>query len=278
MDAYEPCEVVNVSTLSLEVLLDRALAMGTVITILVRPEDPVRKYHRVVGTVERRIEKGSQWIHVVKASSKRPWPAMFIYDVIYQALVVSGARLSPGLMHAQNSDTFKDGPEQGYTYTVADPRQDAGEEEETFLDEFDPVVYRSLAWFAPFHELNDLLRQFIAHKTTAVRKPAGTTLVERGSDDDVSIYLVEGTLELEPGDGNRVSVAGGTERAQLPISQLRPHAYTVTAATDVTVLLFSQRLVRELTRIIAKYISRPGIEVSEEALPTSLRRPARGAP
>ncbi|MGA8259267.1 MAG: hypothetical protein WB783_03555, partial [Arenicellales bacterium] len=78
-----------------------------------------------------------------------------------------------------------------------------------------------------------------------------------------TIYLIEGTLELEAFDGRKMSIVGGTRRAHLPISQLRPHAYTVRAATEVSVILMSQDMVREITRITTTYRSRSGIEVHE---------------
>lgn len=134
---------------------------------------------------------------------------------------------------------------------------------EMSFNDGDPVTYWLLGLFSPFNELNDLQRQFIARGYTVTKINAGRTLVERGSLDDLSVYLIEGTIELEAFDGKRIDIVGGTRRASLPISQLRPHAYTVKAATDVTVILVSQKMIRDITRITTTYKNRPGIEVSE---------------
>lgn len=158
------------------------------------------------------------------------------------------------------------------------PWEGLPEDRDTCFNDGDPVNYWLLGWFSPFNELNDLQRQFIARGHTIMKQRAGTTLVERGSREDLSIYLVEGTLELEAFDGRMMAIVGGTRRAHLPVSQLRPHAYTVRAATDVTVILFSQVMVREITRITTTYRSRPGIEVTEDvSLPDSIKQLAYGS-
>lgn len=167
---------------------------------------------------------------------------------------------------SESSGCEQDAPSAGNTLTG--PWTDQPEDRDTCFNDGDPVTYWLLAWFSPFNELNDLQRQFVARGHTIVKKPAGATLIELGSRDDVSIYLIEGTLELKAFDGRSMTVVGGTRRAHLPISQLRPHAYTVTAATDVTLILFGQDMVRQITRFTTTYKSRPGIDVNEEpALP-----------
>lgn len=82
MDDFELCHVLNVSTLSLEILLDRALPESTVVTIAVRPEGASQQYYRVVGEVKRAQQREGGWMHVITASTERPWSPMFIYDVV----------------------------------------------------------------------------------------------------------------------------------------------------------------------------------------------------
>lgn len=151
------------------------------------------------------------------------------------------------------------------------PWGETHESREMSFNEGDPVTYWLLGLFSPFNELNDLQRQFIARGHTVTKVPAGTLLIERGSLEDRSVYLIEGVIELEAFDGKKIEIVGGTRRASLPISQLRPHAYTVRARTGVTVILVSQKMIREVTRITTTYKNRPGIEVSEvSSLPDSL--------
>ena len=82
MGDYEICHVLNVNTLSLEILLDQVLPEGTVVTIAVRPEGSSQQYYRVAGEVKRREQRDAGWMHVITAPSERPWSPMFIYDVM----------------------------------------------------------------------------------------------------------------------------------------------------------------------------------------------------
>lgn len=185
-------------------------------------------------------------------------------------------RSAPDLTVVENGAGVNESGTGGAGWTLSDPlRSDSPWEDEpeqwiASFNDGDPVPYWLLSRFTPFNELNDLQRQFVARGHTVTKKPAGTRLIERGSADDLTLYLIDGTLELEAFDGRKMSVVGGTRRAQLPISQLRPHAYTVKAVTGVSVIFVSQDMVREVTRITTTYRSRTGIEVSEEAaLPES---------
>lgn len=172
-------------------------------------------------------------------------------------------RSGPELVLAATTGASGERPAASEPAQKKSPWEDLPERQDTCFNAGDPVTYWLLAWFAPFNELNDLQRQFIARGHTITKKPAGTILIERGSLEDISIYLIEGTIELEAFDGKTMDIVGGTKHAHLPISQLRPHAYTVRAATDVTIILVSQRMVREVTRITTTYRNRPGIEVTE---------------
>lgn len=82
MDNFEVCHVLNVSTLSLEILLDQVLPEAAVVTIAVRPEGSTRQYYRVVGEVRRVQQLEGGWMHVITASTEKPWSPMFIYDVV----------------------------------------------------------------------------------------------------------------------------------------------------------------------------------------------------
>lgn len=151
------------------------------------------------------------------------------------------------------------------------PWKDQPEDRHIAFQDGDHVPYWLLAGFAPFNQLNDLQREFIARTLRIKKRVAGTTLIERGSMEDVSYFLVEGTVVLESFDGRSISVSGGTKRAQLPVSQLNPHAYTVKSETAVTLVPVSLSMLRKVTRITTTYQNRTGIEVRERfSLPDNL--------
>ncbi|MDZ7842140.1 MAG: cyclic nucleotide-binding domain-containing protein [Gammaproteobacteria bacterium] len=145
------------------------------------------------------------------------------------------------------------------------PWEDAPEDRHIAFQDGDHVPYWLLAGFAPFNHLNDLQREFIARTLRISKRPARTTLIERGSMEDVSYFLVEGTVALESFDGRSISVSGGTKRAHLPVSQLNPHAYTVKSETEVILIPVSLSMLRKVTRITTTYQNRSGIEVRERS-------------
>jgi len=130
------------------------------------------------------------------------------------------------------------------------------------VDDGTPVTGSLLSRFPPFNELNESLKESFARGLVVSRKPPGTVLIKRGSKDDVSIYLIEGTLVLKAADGKKTRVEGGTQAAFRPLCQLTPHIYSAIAHTEVAVIILSQSLLRDVTTVITKHKNIPGIEVS----------------
>jgi len=64
-----------------------------------------------------------------------------------------------------------------------------------------------------------------------VRK--GAVLLERGSNDNTRLYLVQGRLHLRAADGAMSLISHEDPSALSPIARLRPSRYEVVAATDV---------------------------------------------
>lgn len=119
----------------------------------------------------------------------------------------------------------------------------------------DAVTGWLLEWFAPFNELTEMQRDIIAGYETIRKGRRGQRLIEQGTREDVCIYLVEGSLVLEGPDGGTMAIKAGTRRSRLPISVLTPHAYNVTATSDVSIIVFSQKLVRKVIEIATTYTS-----------------------
>jgi len=64
--------------------------------------------------------------------------------------------------------------------------------------------------------------------------PRKEVIFEKGDDDEVSIYLLSGTIELDSGDRVKV-VKGGTPECCYALAGLKPRHYTATTNTDVTI-------------------------------------------
>jgi len=126
---------------------------------------------------------------------------------------------------------------------------------DSYFDNGDAVTGWLLESFSPFNVLTDTQREIIAGYETIHKAESGARLIERGSRDDLCIYLVEGALSLTGPDGATMLVKAGTPRARLPISVLTPHVYDVTAVSDVSIIVFSQKLVRRIIDITTTYTS-----------------------
>lgn len=79
MEDFEQCEALSLSELSVEIVLDYALTVGTVVTLRANLDG---RSCIVVGEVKRREPLNGKWIHVVVAPGTRPWPPMFVRGVV----------------------------------------------------------------------------------------------------------------------------------------------------------------------------------------------------
>lgn len=90
-----------------------------------------------------------------------------------------------------------------------------------------------------FDRLCDLDRRqlaFLLPYCRMYRASPGARLLKRGSQDDNTIFLLQGEVELKAADGARRSIRAGTPEARRPIAQLKPRLYRVKAVTPVIFL------------------------------------------
>lgn len=83
-------------------------------------------------------------------------------------------------------------------------------------------------------EPSDLVR--LAERLHLFEAPRGTRLLELGSNEDNTLYLVDGEVELLAQDGNRRTLRAGEPGARRPLSRLRPSQYRVSALGNVRFL------------------------------------------
>lgn len=100
--------------------------------------------------------------------------------------------------------------------------------------------------FIPLLDLNNEGLATLASKTRLTSASAGQTLIRQGTTDDEFVYLVEGKLELEAPDGLKRILEGGSKAARHPLSQLKPHKYTVTALSRAKYFRVDGALLRQL--------------------------------
>ena len=113
-----------------------------------------------------------------------------------------------------------------------------------------PRAIESLALrdFGHFKGVDEGRLSKLASKCFVYEAPAGTRLVQRGMTDEWNMYLLSGSVALDPEDATVIVVEGMTQKAEAPISFLKPRKYTVDTLTPVSFLWIHDALIVALFR------------------------------
>lgn len=106
-----------------------------------------------------------------------------------------------------------------------------------------------LTSFSRFRDVSPDGRVLLSDKHPIFEAPFGTQILARGTADKWNMYLLDGTVQLEAEDGEKIMVEALTPRAAAPIASLKPRVYTVTAATPIKFLWMFDPLVDTLISI-----------------------------
>jgi len=90
--------------------------------------------------------------------------------------------------------------------------------------------------FAQLRDMSADVLQTLASQLQIHTAPAGVQLLNRETTDEWNMYLIAGRVALDPGDGARVFIEGGSAKAATPIASLKPRKYTVTTVTPIRFL------------------------------------------
>lgn len=112
-----------------------------------------------------------------------------------------------------------------------------------------PVNPGHLRKFFQFRDLNDVCLSVLAARTLVYTAPSGTQLLQCGMTDKWNMYLLEGTVLLEATDGQSLTVEGGSQKAETPLSFLKPRKYKVTSLTSVSFLWIHDDLLRAVNDV-----------------------------
>ncbi len=96
-----------------------------------------------------------------------------------------------------------------------------------------PKVLRGYAPMCEFER--DALERLIPH-VSVQSFTKGTRIIERGTSDNLTVYLLEGSLEMIAADGAKKIVKSDSEMARNPIAKLQPRQYDVFAADSAKVI------------------------------------------
>jgi putative nucleotidyltransferase with HDIG domain len=104
-----------------------------------------------------------------------------------------------------------------------------------------------LVKFWPLQGLKSDELSILAQHASLQRAAPGSCVVKVGSDDNRSLYLQTGKVSLVGYDQREVIVDSESNLGRFPISNLRPHRYTVTAVSEATLLKVDKTV---LSRVI----------------------------
>ena len=90
--------------------------------------------------------------------------------------------------------------------------------------------------FAQLRDMAAEVLQTLASQLQIHTAPAGVQLLNRETTDEWNMYLIAGRVALDPGDGARVFIEGGSAKAATAIASLKPRKYTVTTVTSIRFL------------------------------------------
>ncbi len=125
-----------------------------------------------------------------------------------------------------------------------------------------------LRYFRAFSDLHTDQLALVAEVVDVRACESGTTLLELGSDDPYSYFLLAGRVLLLSEDGRRLQVEAGTDRGRNPLSDLKPRKYAVKAIGPVVYLRIASDLLRSLS---AKKRTSDDVLVQAVDHPTELR-------
>jgi HD-like signal output (HDOD) protein len=127
------------------------------------------------------------------------------------------------------------------------------------------VTSKTLKNFDPIRSLDEAQLEELAQHARMEHVKRGAVLMERGTRDNWTVYLLEGQLELQAADGAVVVIEGGTAKARNPIARLQPRQYRVVSLSEADIV----RLDNDRLETVFNGRSSGGYNVAEAHASTS---------
>lgn len=96
-----------------------------------------------------------------------------------------------------------------------------------------PFDSEKLRFFVPLSELTpENFRELVRH-VNIESLPAGSKLFNRGDQDNMTVYLLGGEVELMDGNGNITTLSSRSQQCRFPLDHNRPRQKSATSKTDI---------------------------------------------
>ncbi len=113
--------------------------------------------------------------------------------------------------------------------------------------------------FVPLGALNTNNFQKLATKTYLEKVAMGKSIFKEGDNDNQSVYVVSGQVNLVSSAGEPSTIIAGSETARHPIANQQPRRYNAIATSDSEII----RIDRDLLDMLLTWDQVSGIEVGE---------------
>ena len=120
--------------------------------------------------------------------------------------------------------------------------------------------------FIPLNEWSNTKLELLAHSLEIMHSKTGETLIKRGSNEELSYYLISGKIKLTAADGKIRHIDSEGGPVPTPLSQLLPRQYMVVCLTPVKYICIENfHIGKSTVNDIASSLPE-GYEVSEEEI------------
>ena len=126
---------------------------------------------------------------------------------------------------------------------------------------------KMLRQFQPLDRLSEEQLIVLANRAEHRSLGGGQKLFERGSRDGLDYFLLSGALELTSGDGRRLTVSTGSDKARAAIARLQPRMYDAVAAEPCEFLVIEQDVLNQLLKkapLDAGEVQNAGMQSADE--------------
>lgn len=110
------------------------------------------------------------------------------------------------------------------------------------MDQMDQPDINMLRHFNTLKDLGTSELEYIADNVSIQNAPKGKHLLDLGSSDPISLFLIEGRLLLWSADGKKQILKHTDHTAKSPLARLRPSRYRITADSQVRYLSIENSL------------------------------------
>ena len=117
-----------------------------------------------------------------------------------------------------------------------------------------------IARFWPLDCLSAENLSLVSEHAEVCRHRAGSLVLSAGSDDSFSWYLGSGSVGLRSGDNRGTVVDSASDLGRFPLSNLRPHRYSVAALSPVTLFRIDKS-------VLGRVVNRDDTPLHHGALP-----------